>query len=573
MLIFLASKLEAQPYVTWDDIKVNSNALDLNEEGYIKSQRVIVVDQNGNGDSVTVQGAIDMVPINNSDRIKILIRPAIYREKVFIPASKPFISLIGDENHPGRAIITWNSKACDKDQYGNELGTINTATVAVESDYFCSSGITIENTVFAFSWEYNKQAVALRLAGDKAMLYKVRVLGSQDTLYDELGSHYFFKCYIQGTVDFICGNATSLYLGCDLHSIAQDNMGITGAIAAHQRDSPDVDSGFSFVKCKVTGSGSVLLGRAWGEYSRIIYSKCYFDGIITPEGWYDWDQSSRQQEKVHIPASKPFISLVGDHNQTARTIISGHDKASDTDQYGSILGTCRSATLTVESDYFCATGITIENTIIPDAKGVGMQAVALRLTGDRSVLYRVRILGSQDTLLDDAGSHYFYQCYIQGSVDFICGNARSLYKNCTLHSIAKGYGAIAAQHRDTASQDTGFSFVNCKISGSGKIFLGRAWGEYSRIIYSKCDIDGIIDPKGGYEEGHVRRRGVEAPVRRFERLALDDFRRGRVRSKKILEGGMQYLENTSVGAKEQIEQVEWHGPRHSMTLKHNNFWM
>ncbi|PHT77362.1 Pectinesterase QRT1 [Capsicum annuum] len=506
MLIFLASKLEAQPYVTWDDIKVNSNALDLNEEGYIKSQRVIVVDQNGNGDSVTVQGAIDTVPINNSDRIKIFIRPAIYREKVFIPASKPFISLIGDENHPGRAIITWNSKACDKDQYGNELGTINTATVAVESDYFCSSGITIENTVFAFPWEYNKQAVALRLAGDKAMLYKVRVLGSQDTLYDELGSHYFFKCYIEGTVDFICGNATSLYLGCDLHSIAQDNMGITGAIAAHQRDSPDVDSGFSFVKCKVTGSGSVLLGRAWGEYSRIIYSKCYFDGIITPEGWYDWDQSSRQQEKVNIPASKPFISLVGDHNQTARTIISGHDKASDTDQYGSILGTCRSATLTVESDYFCATGITIENTIIPDAKGVGMQAVALRLTGDRSVLYRVRILGSQDTLLDDAGSHYFYQCYIQGSVDFICGNARSLYKNCTLHSIAKGYGAIAAQHRDTASQDTGFSFVNCKISGSGKIFLGRAWGEYSRIIYSKCDIDGIIDPKGWTDWNQPSRR-------------------------------------------------------------------
>lgn len=63
---------------------------------------------------------------------------------------------------------------------------------------------------------------------------------------------------------------------------------------------------------------------------------------------------------MHIPASKPFISLVGDQNQTSTTIISGHDKASDTDQYGSILGTSRTATLTVESDYFCATGITIE---------------------------------------------------------------------------------------------------------------------------------------------------------------------------------------------------------------------
>lgn len=71
-------------------------------------------------------------------------------------------------------------------------------------------------------------------------------------------------------------------------------MGISGAIAAHQRDSPNENSGFSFVNCKVTGSGSVLLGRAWGEYSRIIYSKCYFDGLITPQGWSDWDQLSRQ---------------------------------------------------------------------------------------------------------------------------------------------------------------------------------------------------------------------------------------------------------------------------------------
>ena len=57
-----------------------------------------------------------------------------------------------------------------------------------------------------------------------------------------------------------------------------------------------------------------------------------------------------------------------------------------------------------------------------------MQAVALRIAGDKAVFYRVRILGTQDTLLDDVGSHYFYQSYIQGSIDFIFGRARSLYK-------------------------------------------------------------------------------------------------------------------------------------------------
>lgn len=57
-----------------------------------------------------------------------------------------------------------------------------------------------------------------------------------------------------------------------------------------------------------------------------------------------------------------------------------------------------------------------------------MQAVALRLAGDKAMLYKVKVLGTQDTLLDDTGSHYFYQCHIQGSIDFIFGRARSLYQ-------------------------------------------------------------------------------------------------------------------------------------------------
>ncbi|KAK8957815.1 Pectinesterase QRT1 [Platanthera zijinensis] len=57
-----------------------------------------------------------------------------------------------------------------------------------------------------------------------------------------------------------------------------------------------------------------------------------------------------------------------------------------------------------------------------------MQAMALSLTGDKTLIYQSRILGSQDTLFDQIGKHYFYQCYIQGSIDFIFGNARSLYQ-------------------------------------------------------------------------------------------------------------------------------------------------
>lgn len=70
---------------------------------------------------------------------------------------------------------------------------------------------SLQNSVVAVPGERGMQAVALRIAGDKAMFYKVKILGTQDTLLDDTGSHYFYKCYIQGSVDFIFGRSTSLY--------------------------------------------------------------------------------------------------------------------------------------------------------------------------------------------------------------------------------------------------------------------------------------------------------------------------------------------------------------------------
>lgn len=70
-----------------------------------------------------------------------------------------------------------------------------------------------------------------------------------------------------------------------------------------------------------------------------------------------------------------------------------------------------------------------QNTVVAETGGVnGYQAVALRVAGQKAVFYRARFLGSQDTLLDETGTHYFFQCLIQGSTDFIFGNAKSLYQ-------------------------------------------------------------------------------------------------------------------------------------------------
>lgn len=58
--------------------------------------------------------------------------------------------------------------------------------------------------------------------------------------------------------------------------------------------------------------------------------------------------------------SKPYISFIGQENKTSETVITWDDKASDKDGGGHEIGTYRSASVTVLSDYFCATGVTFE---------------------------------------------------------------------------------------------------------------------------------------------------------------------------------------------------------------------
>lgn len=274
---------------TWDDTAGGGGGKRSGGGGGGGEQRTtIVVSPDGTGHSRTVQGAVDMVPAGNTRRVKIVVRPGVYREKVTVPITKPFVSLIGMGT--GHTVITWHSRASDVGASGHQVGTFYSASVAVEADYFCASHITFENSAAAAApGAVGQQAVALRLSGDKTVLYKCRILGTQDTLFDNIGRHYLYNCDIQGSIDFIFGNARSLYQGCTLHAVATSY----GAIAASQRSSPSEESGFSFVGCRLTGSGMLYLGRAWGKYSRVVYSYCDLSGIIVPQGWSDWGDQSR----------------------------------------------------------------------------------------------------------------------------------------------------------------------------------------------------------------------------------------------------------------------------------------
>lgn len=59
--------------------------------------------------------------------------------------------------------------------------------------------------------------------------------------------------------------------------------------------------------------------------------------------------------------------------------------------------------------------------------GLGGETVAMRISGDKAAFYKCMFIGYQDSLCDDSGRHLFKDCQIQGTVDFIFGNGKSLY--------------------------------------------------------------------------------------------------------------------------------------------------
>ncbi|KAJ0091812.1 hypothetical protein Patl1_26001 [Pistacia atlantica] len=172
-------------------------------------------------------------------------------------------------------------------------------------------------------------------------------------------------------------------------------------------------------------------------------------------------------EKITIDRSKQFITFYGDPNDMPKICFNGTAA-----QYGTVY----SSTVAIESDYFVAVNIEFVNTApMPDGKREGAQAVAMRISGDKSA---------------------FYHCKFIGTVDFIFGDGQSLYLNTTIRSVSSGIGVITAHARENESEESGFEFVHCSIIGAGKTKLGRAWKQRPRMIFAHTYMDTVVSSEG-----------------------------------------------------------------------------
>ncbi|KAK1280163.1 putative pectinesterase 63 [Acorus gramineus] len=203
------------------------------------------------------------------------------------------------------------------------------------------------------------------------------------------------------------------------------------------------------------------------------------------------------REKVTVDRARPYVTFYGDPKNPPRIAYGATARK---------VGTWSSATVIVESDHFVAANVIFENSAPRPKDGeLGGQASALRISGDMAAFYNCKFLGYQDTLCDDVGRHYFNNCYMRGTVDFIFGNGKSLYEDCHMESVAKGVTAITAQARMTPTEHSGFSFVRCSINGTGNATLSRAWKQSSRVVFLYTYMGRLIQPAGWDDKGNKSR--------------------------------------------------------------------
>ena len=260
------------------------------------------VAKDGSGTNLTVQSAIDAAPTNSTTAYVIFIKNGKYYEKINIPSNKPNIQLIGES--VAGVMLYYDDYAGKPITGGGTIGTQGSASVTINANDFVAVNITFANT---FNYDSavaagvsGSQAVAVVINADRNAFKNCRFIGMQDTLYTK-GSgnprHYFYKCYIDGIVDFIFGSSIAIFDSCVVYPKARTGTGNSYITAANTTTGQAY--GYWFKDCKIpanTGATLYYLGRPWNNATsgvtaanKTVYFNTQMSNSVNPLGWSVWD--------------------------------------------------------------------------------------------------------------------------------------------------------------------------------------------------------------------------------------------------------------------------------------------
>lgn len=199
------------------------------------------------------------------------------------------------------------------------------------------------------------------------------------------------------------------------------------------------------------------------------------------------------KEKLYLDSTRNRITIIGEDR--FKTILTYDDHSGKRAPSGDMINTATSFTFLQAGNDFTAKNLTIENS----AGYAAGQAVAMHTMGDRVRFENCRFLGDQDVLLTGkAGArHYFTNCYIEGTTDFIFGPSIAWFDDCHIKSKRNSHITAASTPKDQAF---GYVFNNCVLTTDSvtvnKVSLGRPWRPFASVTFINCYLGSHILPEG-----------------------------------------------------------------------------
>jgi pectinesterase len=194
------------------------------------------------------------------------------------------------------------------------------------------------------------------------------------------------------------------------------------------------------------------------------------------------------RELVYAQREKHYVRLVGEDPGNTELVYGLHAGMKGLD--GTPIGTFRTATLHLDADDFMVENLTIRN----DSGPVG-PALAVAVHGDRVLFRNCRFLGHQDTLFLNRGRHYFADCAIEGTTDFVFGGATVWFERCALRALAGSFVTAASTPPEAAF---GFVFHRCRVdvAPGAQAYLGRPWRDHAAVLFMRSELGPGIRPEG-----------------------------------------------------------------------------
>ena len=248
-----------------------------------------VVAQDGSGDYLTLQVAIDNAPEGRGTPYLIFVKNGRYKEHIDIPALKTFLHIIGQDRDK---TVIYDDRLCGGDNaYSVDPG----ATVVVKAADTFFENITLENS-YGHEKQAGPQALALNTQADRIALNNVALLSYQDTWItssSQKNRHYIKNSLIEGAVDFIY-NGGDVYLDGDTLEINRTSGGYIVA----PRHTADTKWGYVFMNNiirpgKDFNTGNTLnvtdvwLGRPWHDSPKTVFINTQTFVPIPAKGWYN----------------------------------------------------------------------------------------------------------------------------------------------------------------------------------------------------------------------------------------------------------------------------------------------